>query len=469
MNKKILIILIISVLLISIYNYKFNLQFKVSLINIILVSRGLVTTNCNWFGISDIILGNDASGINLYNTYKKTYGDFAESNMYGEKIYTVTKNKYIKEILNNSPDLFNVGKLKKIFFSSFMSKNVGVSSGCPWKSRRQMNEYVLDTNKLHQYASKYNTDIHNEIIKFKNIIDFNILNDFGKIMVSKIVFNTNTIDDNIFKIFTEANNIKVFYDKSFVIKPKIYNKYLEILKYHIDNANNESLIKLCVDSLKRTDKIKCPFIKDNKDEIIHQIPHFIFPIIVIFIRVIPLILILLINHPNDFKKVVDEIYSLKNNNKNKDISKEIYNLDFLRKCILETLRLNNPVTTTFRTLEKDYTFDNKFNFKKGTQFLILHNPVLREKEYFKEPDKFIPSRWNDEMEKSYYSISFGQGPQKCPAKELTIYLSQSFIYNLVTIKDIGKTTSIITKSINTEKSPQIINPCKIEFEFKKII
>ena len=470
MNNKTLtfFIILISILLVLFYNYKFNLQFKVSLINIILVSRGLVTTNCNWFGISDIILGNDASGINLYNTYKKKYGDFAESNMFGEKIYTVTKNKYIKTILDNSPDLFNVGKLKKRFFSTFMSKNVGVSSGCPWKSRRQMNEYALDTNTLHQFASKYNDDIHNGISKFKDIIDFNIFNNFGKTMVAKIVFNTNTLDDDIFKIFSEANNINVFYDKTFKIQSNIYNKYLDILNYHINNPNEKSLIKLCVDSIKSVNHIKCPFIKDNTDEIIHQIPHFIFPIIVIFIRVIPLIILLLTNHPNDFKKVTDEIYSLKNNNQNEDISKDIYNLKFLRKCILETLRLNNPVTTTFRTLEKDYTFDDKYNFKKGTQFLILHNPVLREKEYFKEPDKFIPSRWSDEMEKSYYSISFGQGPQKCPAKELTIYLAQCFIYNLVTIKNIGKSSSIFTKIIDTNKSPQVINPCKVKFYFKKL-
>ena len=69
------------------------------------------------------------------------------------------------------------------------------------------------------------------------------------------------------------------------------------------------------------------------------------------------------------------------------------------------------------------------------------------------------------MEKSYYSISFNQGPQRCPAKELAIYLAQSFIYNFITIKNVGRTTRILSKSINTEKSPQIINPCKIQFQF----
>ena len=98
---------------------------------------------------------------------------------------------------------------------------------------------------------------------------------------------------------------------------------------------------------------------------------------------------------------------------------------------------------------------------------MLNNPVLREKEYYKEPDKFNPSRWTDEMENSYYSISFNQGPQRCPSKELAIYLTQSFIYNFIIMNNIGKETTILSKSINTKKSPQILNPCKIKFQLKK--
>ena len=141
----------------------------------------------------------------------------------------------------------------------------------------------------------------------------------------------------------------------------------------------------------------------TKEEIQHQIPHFIFPIAGLFITTIPRLLLLLCNHRNIFKKVINEIYSVNNST-----SEEINKLTYLRKCILETLRLNNPVITTFRTLTKDYKFDNKYSFKKGDQFLILNNPVLREKEYFKKPNEFIPSRWTLKMEKSYYAISFNQ-------------------------------------------------------------
>ena len=55
--------------------------------------------------------------------------------------------------------------------------------------------------------------------------------------------------------------------------------------------------------------------------------------------------------------------------------------------------------------------------------------------------------------------------QKCPGKELALYLIQSFIYNFITIKKIGKHQSIRCKKINTNKIPQVINPCTINFYF----
>ena len=45
--------------------------------------------------------------------------------------------------------------------------------------------------------------------------------------------------------------------------------------------------------------------------------------------------------------------------------------------------------TTFRTLTQDYKFNNKNYFKKGDQFLILNNPILRQEEFFNKPDTFI--------------------------------------------------------------------------------
>tara|TARA_Y100001936_G_C16086945_1_gene682477 strand:- start:1780 stop:3090 length:1311 start_codon:yes stop_codon:yes gene_type:complete len=429
--------------------YKNYNQIKLWILNRVIVERGILAPNCIWYKISDLFL-NDGAGINLYNDYKEEYGDFAPSTMFNEKIYVVTNVKYIKQILDNSPDTFGVGKLKQQFFRSFMHKNVGVSSGCPWKRRREMNEKALLTDQLHVYSEKYNTDIqtylHNKW-KGKKKLMFNDFLEIGKYMTTKIVFNTDKIDPNIFQMFSEANTTELFSNPNFRIQPKIYQRYIQAINSHIDNPNVNSLVDL-------TNSITT-----NKEEVKHQIPHYIFPLVATFVSVIPRLLILLFNDNNVLQNVVDEINSIDPNQKL--LTKKIYKLSYLRKCIMESLRLNNVVITTFRTLLHDYTFDEKYKFRKGTQFLILNNPVLREKEFFENPNEFNPERWTEDMEKSYYAISFNQGPQRCPGKELVIFLAQSFIYHFILSNDIHK---IKVKKIDLTNVPQVINPCEIKIK-----
>ena len=79
----------------------------------------------------------------------------------------------------------------------------------------------------------------------------------------------------------------------------------------------------------------------------------------------------------------------------------------------------------------------------------------------------MPSRWTKEMEKSYYAISFNQGPQGCPGRELAIFLAQSFLYNFIKVRNITSKTSVKTVSLDTSHIPQIINPCSIVISFSK--
>ena len=72
------------------------------------------------------------------------------------------------------------------------------------------------------------------------------------------------------------------------------------------------------------------------------------------------------------------------------------------------------------------------------------------------------------MEKSFYAISFNQGPQKCPGKELAIYLLQSAIYNIIKSKKIGINNTMMTEKIDTDDIPQVINPCNIKIYFKPL-
>ena len=65
------------------------------------------------------------------------------------------------------------------------------------------------------------------------------------------------------------------------------------------------------------------------------------------------------------------------------------------------------------------------------------------------------------MEHSYYAISFNQGPQRCPAKELVIFLAQSFIYHFVSFNNVEQ---VEVETIDLENVPQIMDPCEIKIK-----
>ena len=444
MTKVIFILFILLIIILASYDH-----LQVFFLNNLIVLRGILTPNCFYYNISN------SSGINLFYKFKEKHGNIPSTYMFGKKIYVITKVNHIKYILNNSPYIFGPGKLKMTFFKSFMSENIGVSKGCKWAKLRKLNEFVLDSNKVHKYSYSINQNLISYIQKNMNQqkINYEDFKKIGKYFVGKIVFNCNNIDDTILEIFTKANNIKGFYF-NFNLNPSLKRKYEDFLLKHIKNPNKNSLIYLL-----------SVFSKEyTLTEIMHQIPHLMFPINGLFTTTIPRLLLILINHKNILKKLISKIKNIDTKN-----IYSIYENYYLRACVLEMLRLNNPVVTTFRTTLKDIKLDNKI-IKKDSQLLILNNPILRDKTIFKNPNRYIPERWNKDLEKSYYSISFNQGPQICPGKELSILIIQCFLVNFLKINGVfDNIDSLKSKKINIDNIPEMINPCKITLYKKKII
>lgn len=444
--------IILVVLIVNYETIKFNYRA------FLMFARGVIAPNKFWANASETLL-TDASGVQFYTELKKKYGNFAPKNFFGRQIYLVMHVPYMKEMLDKSPDIFGVGTVKYDVFKSFMSKNVGVSHGCPWKNRRILNERVLSTDKIPRYAEIYHKYIY-DIFKSQSKLptNFNDFNKIGQEITFKIVFNQNTVIPEVFEIFPEANDFSAIWYGEATINPRVKDTYTEYLNSQIDNPQQFSLVNLAVDSIKT---IKPCHNENEKEEIFHQIPHWLFPIVSTFHTNLPRFMTILINHPKDYTRVINELNSLK---ENLNTASSFYELPYLRKCILESLRLNNPVTTTFRTLLQDYKFSETEYFPKFSEFLILNAPVLRDPAFFKEPNKFIPDRWTPEAENSYYAIMFNQGAQRCPAKELAIFLIMSGFINLLEVAD---TTQIQVKKIDTDYVPQILNPFSLKFKYKK--
>jgi cytochrome P450 len=433
--KEYFYVFILTIILILIYKNIDNI--KVNAIVFMTLRRGIISQNCFWWRVNDFF--PDSTGYEIYQRLKQR-DRFVKLNILGKEIYLLTQLNDIKELLDFSPNPFGAGVLKKNFFSSFMKRNVGISDGQAWIERREYNDKVLETDKPHHMVDIFSEYI-NEIFYKDKPKQFSDFTEATRKITSKIIFGTYKYNDIIYKIFKQADSILSATFKVNFVDANDLSLYENYLKSQLHNPQPNTLLYLGHKYHKML----------PEQDVIEQIPHWIFPIAGLFSVHLPRLLVLLLNHKEEFefvkREIINKKYMVKDN--------------YIRKCILELFRLNNAVNSTFRGLLEPYQFSNSEKvFEKNTEFVFFNNPVLRD--LFDYPNEFVPSRWNEELENSYHALMFNQANQRCPGKELVISLLQAGCVSYLELCNFNLKTNIV---LDKNYIPYLINPCTIKFTF----
>ena len=427
------ILMIATIFLLLVLNWE---TIQVNLIVFFTLQRGVISQNCFWWGLNDFL--PDATGSQLYQSLK-TQGRFVTLNILGEHIYLLTDVRDIQELLELSPDPFGPGKIKKNFFSTFIPNNVGISTGTEWKTRREYNDKVLETDKLHQYNQAFGEYIEEVFTEHlpKTFEDFT---EATRKITSKILFGTYDYNPIFYKVFKQADSLLSARFNVNTVDSTDLEEYRDYMRTQLEHPKPNTLI-----SLANTHHKLLP-----TDSVIDQIPHWVFPIAGLFSVHLPRLLVMLSNHPDELLKVKQEIRE----------ETQFRHDSHVRKCILEMFRLNNAVNSTFRGLTEDFTFKNSEEvFEKGSQFAFFNNSMLRD--LFERPNEFVPSRWNVELEESNKALMFNQHNQRCPGKELVISLLTQGVGTYLRLNNYSIETNI---KLNTNFIPYILNPCTIVFQ-----
>ncbi|TYJ18624.1 hypothetical protein E1A91_A09G135900v1 [Gossypium mustelinum] len=141
----------------------------------------------------------------------------------------------------------------------------------------------------------------------------------------------------------------------------------------------------------------------------------------------------LINHPNIFKILREEIDSIVGNNrliKESDVPK----LPYLQAVAKEILRLHPPSPFLRRLSNKDSKI-NGFDIQKGTRVFINVYMLMRDPNCYKEPEKFMPERFlgncTEMKGRDFHYLPFGRGRRGCPGASLAKSLLHATIGALV--------------------------------------
>jgi cytochrome P450 family 6 len=131
----------------------------------------------------------------------------------------------------------------------------------------------------------------------------------------------------------------------------------------------------------------------------------------------------------------EEIVTAYNENDGKLTYDMLFGLKYLEMVVSEGLRKYPSVPCATRQCNKEYTIPGtKLVIPEGVSILLNIYSILRDPEYFPDPDKFDPERFNEENIKNikpFTNIPFGKGPRYCSGRRFGVMQSKMVITKLI--------------------------------------
>ncbi|KAM5551625.1 beta-amyrin 28-monooxygenase [Rosa sericea] len=110
---------------------------------------------------------------------------------------------------------------------------------------------------------------------------------------------------------------------------------------------------------------------------------------------------------------------------------DIQKMKYTWNVVCEVLRLQPPASGTFREAITDFVYEG-YLIPKGMKLHWNAFATHKNPEYFPDPHKFEPSRFEGQGPPPFSYVPFGGGPRMCPGKENARFQILVFMYNLVT-------------------------------------
>ncbi|CAK9329917.1 unnamed protein product [Citrullus colocynthis] len=133
--------------------------------------------------------------------------------------------------------------------------------------------------------------------------------------------------------------------------------------------------------------------------------------------------------------VYENVYNANGDSKIKDSGelltwKDLQKMKYSWNVVSEVLRLFPPVQGAFRIALTDFVF-NGFYIPKGWKLYWSAAATHKNAEYFAEPLKFEPKRFEGKGPAPFTYVPFGGGPRMCPGKEYARLEVLVFMHHLI--------------------------------------
>ncbi|MFA9429388.1 cytochrome P450 [Egicoccus sp. AB-alg2] len=327
--------------------------------------------------------------------------------------------EHAKRVLAESPEPFRPGNLEKRHaLGHFQPYGVLASHGTMRDDRRAYNEKVLDTpSPIHCLAGDLLTKVREEadaVLAIGEATGRITWDDFIQRwyrMVRRVVFGDHAADEP--ETTELLGSLRADANWGY-LKPKNRRKFerFEVrLLQHLARAEPGSLAHLMHET--PSSAITVPHM---------QIPQWLFafdPAGIATWRA----LALLEGHPEAAARARDEVAGV-------DLAQP-HELEYLRACVLESLRLWPTTPGILRDTTQDTVWESGV-LPVGTGIVIFAPFFHRDDERLEFADRFEPSLWTGDHDPDAWPfVPFSAGPVVCPGRNLVLLLTSAMLGSLV--------------------------------------
>jgi len=343
----------------------------------------------------------------------------------------------IKHIHQKKHKIYHKSKIQTKYLSKYVGYGLLTSNDDYWLQQRRLIQPAFHKEKIQNLVKHINDAIIVQVGSFETdkLVDlYPIMNGLAFEVIANSLFNISTDRQDLKHLQFIIEKLQLFIVKE-LRQPynKLWYRIKGELGYHMTLVKESRGIINRIIEERRTSKAQHDDLLDMlihaqyEDGTVMTNNQLIDEILILFVaghettaNALTFTLKLIAQHKEVLTKVEEEIQQV--GNQNLTPLQEISQLNHIKCCIEESMRLYPPAWITDRVNIEDDKI-NSYYLKKGTIIGASIFEMHRNKKYWNNAEAFIPERFSEENRKAIlpYYMPFGAGPRLCIGNNFAMY------------------------------------------------
>lgn len=340
----------------------------------------------------------------------------------------------VEYILKQNHKNYFKSEIQSVTLGKYLGNGLLTNNGKDWLKQRRLIQPGFSKVKITNLVSIMEDEIDKAFQSFNHETDIDLYGFFHTLafnIVAKTLFSSDIDEEKVKELGKIITEIQEVFAKE--VRIPLYTQALNILGITDKNIRKSKKAKHIIQSVLDKRRNSGEEKNDLLDMLIHakyedtQLPmsdeQLVDEMLILFIaghettaNALTFIFFEISQHSEAEKKLKQEIAQ---EGENVFSPESLMKKSFTMNIIKEAMRLHPPAWAIDRQALEDDSF-KEYSWKKGTLIILYIAGLHRNPKYWKQPDSFIPERFDDENAKNFAYYPFGAGPRLCIGEHFAI-------------------------------------------------